>query len=1270
MAQQITFPLQHISVRVPWHDNLWNGTVCLNPARNTSCLKLKNIADAKNEAAELPIAGQSLKVLDQSDFPPCATERGAFMADFAFSRLHSHPYSKQNKPSHQHFIPTPVHYPAFSAGALPFRWMMKGFVYGDDKSKRGLQADFPLESITEEREPNVEELGFESSWFQDQQNQRDLLECFWNHVRQEESLVFFYAKQIPLVEDTGRRVIVGVGRVKSIGDLIEYSYSGSPKGKLRSLIWERMIGHSIRDTFDDGFLLPYHQALEASEDGRNFDPAEVVAFAPENRFVEFSYATEHVGHDAAISALISCRAALLRSAELFDVSIKKQELWIDREVGRLWKKRGAFPGLGSVLSATGLGMGHFIANALQDKVGDEGNPWLILDSALSEPKKYLPNDLADHVDSTIAKSWKKQKPARRNFLELLSRFDISLEQATILAVPEERNEFGIELSDDDYVANPYLFFESTRLTTTPLTVGTVDRGVFPTKFIRERFPLPEPTTIKTPVDERRLRALAIQQLESAAANGDTLQSRETIIANLRRRDKENKDEPTDVTADLLAVAEETFSGEISIEEMADHSPAYQLKRLNTVSAKIRTTVTKRIKGKRHELTVDWPKVLNSKLGDLPVNEEELKLENLARREKAAAISELVASPFSVLIGPAGTGKTTLLSILCQQSEISQDSILLLAPTGKARVRMESMARRAKTQNYRAFTLAQFLSGTGRYDASTQRYLLTEEKGSTEARTVIVDECSMLTEEMLAALLESLSGVRRLILVGDPRQLPPIGAGRPFVDIVRQLTPENIEQIFPRVAPGYVELTIPRRQGAGDRDDLQLASWFGGGISAPGEDRVFEILAGSRKSEQLTFVRWDTPDELDAKLPTVIADTLGFDKSIEEWQAFSKSLGGVLDKGGSAWFNVSFKDLDGAGKHAEAWQILSPVRQKPWGVETLNRTIHLRYKGTQVDQARKWSRHPKILSPQGDQQIIYGDKVIHNRNWSVYPNRIYPKPDTNGYIANGEIGMIVGHRVSPKRSWKPTYLEIEFSTQLGQTVKFYPSDFSEEGDAALELAYALTVHKSQGSEFDVVFLVLPRSPLMLSRELLYTALTRQKNRIVVLHQGDATELHKFSMEQFSATANRLTNLFQRPQPVRVGDKFLEMGLIHFTLRGEAVRSKSEVIVADNLHNCGVHYQYEHPLTLAGVTKYPDFTIEDDDAQVTYYWEHCGMLTDPGYRRRWQEKQVWYRENKVLPYQEGGGENGTLIVTEDDAGGGISSQSISKLIHQVILQDIDN
>lgn len=68
-----------------------------------------------------------------------------------------------------------------------------------------------------------------------------------------------------------------------------------------------------------------------------------------------------------------------------------------------------------------------------------------------------------------------------------------------------------------------------------------------------------------------------------------------------------------------------------------------------------------------------------------------------------------------------------------------------------------------------------------------------------------------TEEQLAALLEAVRGVERLILVGDPKQLPPIGAGRPFVDIVEMLKPDNIDTISPRVASCYAELTIVMRQ---------------------------------------------------------------------------------------------------------------------------------------------------------------------------------------------------------------------------------------------------------------------------------------------------------------------------------------------------------------------------------------------------------------------------------------------------------------------------
>ena len=1142
--------------------------------------------------------------------------------------------------------------------------MMRDTVFGDDKrGEPGLVNSYPLQ-VELSNEPRLK---FESHWIQDHRNHRALLDCFWRHVEPEDSLVFFYAKQVPLVEDTGRRVLVGAGRVLKLGPLTEYEYDGSPHGKIRSLLWERMVIHSVRSGFKDGFLLPYQEALAKSDEGRAFDPAEVVAFAPEDRFTEFSYATEHVGHDAAIAALLACRAALLRSAELFNVATATQEAWIDQQLGRLWKKRGPFPGLGAVLGATGVPMAHFVAQALIDKVGEDGNPWTAWQAAVADPRKHLPADLARRLDSTIAKSWQKMQPQRRQVLELLSRIDLTAEQAGVLAVPETRAEQGVVLDDAELLRNPYLVYEATRLTPFPVAIGTVDRGVFPTAFVRERHALPEQSVVRTVVDSRRLRALSIRELEIATVRGDTLAPRAALIASLRRSAPEKDEHHTPVTADLLAVAEdEQFPGEIRLVEMADGSRAYQLERLAKAGELIRSTVVKRAAGQPHKISADWRRELDQQLGALPAEGEERDKEERARQEKAAALAELAARRFSVLIGPAGTGKTTLLSVLCRHPAIQDEGILMLAPTGKARVRMEDVARRAGIQSLKALTLAQYLSRSKppRYDGATGRYRLTGQAGEKGARTVIVDECSMLTEEMAAALLEALSGVHRLIFVGDPRQLPPIGAGRPFADVIARLQLQDIETRFPRVGPGYAELTVPRRQSAGEREDLQLAAWFGGGVLSPGEDQVFEILAGQRRSQTVQFARWDTPDELEDLLPRTLAAALGFETGREEWQSFACSMGGNLDDKGSAWFNAKWGDkYPGSGAAAEGWQLLSPVRQKPWGVDTLNRWIHLRYKGPQIEKARNPGRYRSIPKPMGDNQIIYGDKVINNRNWSVWKKRIYPEPASNGYLANGEIGVVVGHRRTGKRNWFPDTLEIEFSTQVGHVFKFWDSDFDDDGEASLELAYALTVHKAQGSEFEVVFLVLPRSPLMLTRELLYTALTRQKQKVVVLHQGSATDLQRLSADRYSATAARLTNLFGPPRPVAVGDTFLEDRLIHRTSRGEAVRSKSEVIIANLLHGQGIDYHYEHPLELGGLVKYPDFTIEDDDAGITYLWEHCGLLHDPAYRRRWEEKQHWYREHGILPLEQGGGPKGTLIVTRDQPDGGIDSASISALVARI-------
>lgn len=649
------FPLQHVSIRVPWHDLGWNGSICKDPRQNTACLKLVNIAEAKDESREELRAGASLKDLRPSEFPPCLKERGTIMASFPMERMHEHPYVRSSATTHSHFRPTPLKYPAYGAAGLPFRWMMKGTVFGTNQDDGpGLVTQYPLNDVDERYEPK---LGFDTAWVQDHRNHRALLDCFWNHIRADESLVFFYAKQVPLVEEAGRRVLVGVGRVQSIGPLTEYSYDGSPEGKIRSLLWERMVVHSIRPGFQDGFLLPYQEALEKSDEGRNFDPAQVVAFAPEDRFTEFSYATEHVGNDAAISALLTCRDALHRAADLVNTPIAAQESWIDAQLGRLWKRRGPFPGMGSVLAAIGVPLGNFVAQALVDEVGDEGNPWAAWDAVLRGSTTILPESLSRLIDPIIGKSWQRLPTERRQFLELLSRVDLSQEQAATLAVGEVRREQGIQVTDAQFLENPYLLYESTRLGRNPVGVSAVDRGVFATPFVREHFPLPVGSVVNSAVDGRRLRALVVRELEEAASNGDTLRSQESLITTIRAGDEGRGESGTAVTADILAVVEEDhFQGEIRLVEMADERRAYQLERLGTARHLIRTTVDRRIKGQRHELTVDWRAELNQVLGPPGGGAEELATEERARVEKATALAELASARLSVLIGPAGTGQ--------------------------------------------------------------------------------------------------------------------------------------------------------------------------------------------------------------------------------------------------------------------------------------------------------------------------------------------------------------------------------------------------------------------------------------------------------------------------------------------------------------------------------------------------------------------------------------------------------------------------------------
>jgi ATP-dependent exoDNAse (exonuclease V) alpha subunit len=1237
----LTYPLHHVSIRVPWHDTGWDGRVCANPHLNGACLKLKRIGQNRDDAAEEAVAGKSFKDLPQEKWPCCVPERVAFMAPFEYTRMANHPYNRGPEGVHGHFDETPLRHPPYSAAAVPFAWMLV-----DEMAKLGEEHALDVQA---EREPD---LGFANNWIQNHENQIALLDCFAGHLRPEQSLCFFYAKKVPFVEDYGAsRILIGVGRVLHVAPSVEYKYTTKDlKNKLRSVLWERMVQHSIRPDFKDGFILPYHAALQKAAQDREYDPARLAAFTPDDRLLEFSHVSQLVTHDGAIGCLLACAESLRNAKETLPGPWDRCLEWTDRRLSELWKARGPCPGLGVALSAFGLDLGTFVASAIAAKAGENTDPWPLVDQVFADARKHLPVHLAKGFGKTLCDKWARLPDERRNLLKLVSRFELSREQAICLYIKEERVKAEIDASDGDVLANPYLLYEVTRLRSDPVSIWTVDRGVFPDDVIREKHPLPEPTALDAGTDARRVRALSVKVLEDAAANGNTLLPQDQVVLSIRALSLKPSCE---VDADLINIAKDDFEDVILDVPLANKAPALQLGRLAEMSETIRTTITKRIQGARLPVQAGWQKLLDEHLAAAGVRGSG-ELENKAREEKTAALKELAESRLSVLIGPAGTGKTTLLSVLCSHRQIAEGDVVLLAPTGKARVRMEQSTSHLKLKGY---TIAQFLK-PHRYDTSTGRYHLSDKSVEVGARTVIIDEASMLTEEMLGALIQALKGVHRLILIGDPRQLPPIGAGRPFTDIVKHLAPEGITARFPRVAPGYAELTIRMRQLGDDREDLQLAEWFSGSPIAPGEDEVFDKVVQTGKSKHVRFVQWDSADDLRSQVIDVLVDELSL-KGPDDIAGFDATLGGA-DWNGMRFFNF------GSAEQAESWQILSPVRAGPHGVPDVNRLIHKRFRQNMIDASRK--RNRKYPKPMGSEEIVYGDKVINldNTDPSLFwyrHRKVYPAKD-NPYIANGEIGMAIGFfwkKGLPDLRWK---LEVEFSSQPHFKYDFTSRDFTEEGNPALELAYALTVHKAQGSEFGTVFLVLPNPCRMLSRELLYTALTRQKDRIVILHQGPRSDLRKYSSDNQSETARRLTNLFALPAPIVVDGRIFEKNLIHRTNREEMVRSKSEVIIANELAHRKVEYTYEQPLTIAGVTKYPDFTIEDAESGRNFYWEHCGMLHVPSYLRRWEAKMSWYKAQGILPYEEGRGPTGTLIVTRDEANGSIDSTKINHILEAVL------
>jgi ATP-dependent exoDNAse (exonuclease V) alpha subunit len=1223
------YPLRHLTARVPWHDSGWSGKICDKPSANVACLKLENILASKNSVEEDKIAGRLFNQLSEGELPPCVRERASFMAPFEHSVEVNHPYHNTSKETHGHFRQTPLRVPPFTVMALPFKWMT--LEHGEENADK---FDFVFDLNTEPP------LNFESKWMQGLENQKNTQDAFFGHIYPEESLVFIYAKQVPHVE-SNERILIGVGRVKHIGENTKYRTEKS--GQSTCLVWERPIQHSIRQDLSDGFILPLKEIFDRASVNENFNVNDFVVKVPDYLVESFSFGSEHLRSDGALQILAQLQLVLQNIDEEFKGPWAQCLSWINSEAARLKKERGMRPGLGAALTAFGLKNGTFIAWELHQKTTDGDDPWQFLDKMFQQPKDILPPTLVKSISKTHQKLWTSLEKNEKSLLKLISRIDLTPDQALEVYATTSSDSSALNVSTKEILANPYRIYECSRLTAEPISFEVVDLGLTqPLDGLSE-----DDSTIDSLDDPRRIRALGVRVLELAASEGHTVLTKTFFIDRLKNFTIQNQ--PT-ISGPLIRLAEKEFKGEIEVLSVEAEESLYQLSRLFSFSSIISNGVNGLLRKERHDIKADWEKLLEIELGPPGADSRELR----ARQEKAASLRELAESPLSILTGPAGTGKTTMLKVLCDHPEIKKGDILLLAPTGKARVKLQSKSK-LETK-----TLAQFLGSCGRFDTETQRYQLSSEPPVTVPRTVIVDECSMLTEEMLGALLQGMKGCHRLILVGDHDQLPPIGPGKPFVDIIYRLRGDNLSNTFPHVSRGLCELSITRRQKEihGEiPDDLKLAQWFRSTPPDVDSDEIFSIGTKGRNSERLRLVEWKHEQELTRTLSRLLREELKIDAN-EELPSFNRLLG---SEGTGSYFNM------GAGKSAEDWQILSPLRGMLTGTSEINRNVHEQFRAKTIEMSYKYRRVPK---PMGPEMIVYGDKVINMRNHKrgkLYEKQkyadVYPLDGALQYVANGEVGIVIGRFSKERGAKQPWQLFVNFSSQPDHSYSFTSKDFGDETEPILELAYALTVHKCQGSEFKTVFLILPNPCRLLSREMLYTALTRQQDKLIILHQGPFQEIIRFSSPSRSDNARRLTNLFLNPVPKAFEGSFLDQNLIHLAEDGTAMRSKSELFIYERLKLNGIEAQYERPLKLGEKLVIPDFTIDHLSKGGSIYWEHAGMMDDPAYRSKWEKKKESYHKNGVWTLENGGGPNGTLVVTEDSPNKGLSTKEIDQIIEKV-------
>jgi ATP-dependent exoDNAse (exonuclease V) alpha subunit len=535
----------------------------------------------------------------------------------------------------------------------------------------------------------------------------------------------------------------------------------------------------------------------------------------------------------------------------------------------------------------------------------------------------------------------------------------------------------------------------------------------------------------------------------------------------------------------------------------------------------------------------------------------------------------------------------------------RQTFLLLAPTGKAATRLSERTRIQTKTIHLALIEHDWINESN--------YKFKPDGKPLVAQNIIVDEASMIDLELMGQLFRAIdwNRVKRFVLLGDPNQLPPIGFGRPFLDIINFLVPQS------ELKNNIASLTINCRQLEENSMALRLAEVFTGRMRSKNYEEILSTIDQIAKAEQRNGI-------------------IGEDLEVHFWkdehdveEAVMKKLRALLkdefDLSGQPTYE-HFNKLSGIPYTKERgldyFQILTPYRGYYYGTAALNVLIQNEFRGGLV--ARRQVKG-----------FTWFDKVIQ-----VHNTTIYRKDKDPVRLFNGQLG----------------YVKTVWNNGDGVYVKFLDITddipFTESGRHSivenLELGYAITIHKAQGSDFQIVFLVIPKeNTRLLSRELLYTALTRSKKKTVIFLQDDIEPLLQTMSPSKSAISERNTSIFVFRF---TSSRYYENDLIHQTTNGDRVRSKSEVIIANELKNHGISYEYEKLLwSKKGDTfKRPDFTVFYEGEE--YYWEHLGRMDDPAYVETWEAKRKWYEQN---------GFTDRLVLSEEDSRG-LDSRKIVETI----------